>query len=136
MTIRLGLSAYRGVGLRIVGLEEGRFCYEVKLVHRDADLSVLLAEAKDEAVSTAQWREWVSFLGLQAFVERMASAEVQVNIDGVDLARRLPSARRRSGAGMARRPRFLCRRKVGRPVRAAAVGAGPRVPIDGPIFDP
>ncbi len=135
MAIRVVLSAYRGVTLRIAGLEGGRFHYEVKLLHRDPDLSVPLAEGEDEAAVEAQWREWVCFLGLPAFVGRTASADIQVNIDGVDLARRVPSARRRGGGSIVRRPRFLRRRKVGRPIKAAAACSDPRVQSDGPKFD-
>ena len=127
MTIRLDLSAYRGVALRIAGLDDGRFRYEVKLLHRDADLCVRLAEDEDEFAARAQWREWVGFLGLPAFVGRTASAEVQVNVDGVDLVRRLPSGRRRGRGAMARRPRFLRRREVGRPIPAVAAGSDARV---------
>jgi Family of unknown function (DUF6101) len=120
MAIRVVLSAYRGVTLRIAGLEGGRFHYEVKLLHRDPDLSVPLAEGEDEAAVEAQWREWVRFLGLPAFAGRTASADIQVNIDGVDLARRAPHGRGRGAATIVRRSRFLKRRKVGRPIIAAA----------------
>ena len=81
MAIRIDPSAYRGVALRVAGLEDGRFHYEVKLLHRDPDLSVPLAEGEDVAAAEAQWREWVGFLGLPALVGRTASADVQVNID-------------------------------------------------------
>jgi Family of unknown function (DUF6101) len=100
MAIRILLSAYRGVTLRIGGLEGGRFHYEVKLLHLDLDLCVPLAEGEDEAAAEFQWREWVRFLGLPAFVGRTASADVQVNIDGVDVARRAPNGRRRGGGTM------------------------------------
>jgi len=122
MAIRVLSSAYRGVALRItrLELEEGRFHYEVKLLHRDPDLSVPLAEGEDKAAVEAQWREWVRFLGLPALAGRTATADMQVNIDGVDLARRVPAGRRRGGGTIARRSRFLRRRKVGRVVPAAA----------------
>ncbi len=120
MAIRVVLSTYRGVTLRIAGMERGRFHYEVKLLHRDPDLSAPLAEGEDEAAVEAQWREWVRLLGLPAFVGRTASADIQVNIDGVNLAQRTPQGRRRGAATIVRRPRFLSRRKVGRPMMAAA----------------
>jgi len=134
MAIRVVSSAYRGVALQITRLEEGRFHYEVRLLHRDPDLSVPLAEGEDKAVAEAQWREWVGFLGLPALVGRTASADVQVNIDGVDLARRVPSGRRRDGAKV-RRPRFLRRRKVGRPFTAAAACSDRRDQPEAPKFD-
>jgi Family of unknown function (DUF6101) len=126
MAIRVVSSAYRGVALRITELEEGRFHYAVELLHRDPDLSVPLADGEDRAAVEARWREWVGFLGLPAFVGRTASADVQVNIDGVELARRVPSDRRRGRGAMARRPRFLRRRKVGRSIRPAGGCSDPR----------
>ena len=131
MAIRVACSAFRGVALRITGLEDGRFHYEVKLLHRDPDLSVPLAEGDDQAAAEAQWRDWVGFLGLPAFVGRTESGVVQVNIEGVELARRLPSLRRRGGAVTSRRPRFLTRRKVGGPVPARTVCADPRILSNG-----
>jgi hypothetical protein len=114
MEIRVDSSAYRGVTLRIVGLEDGRFRYVVKLLHRDPDLSVRLAEDEDEVAVKAQWRKWISFFGLPAFVGRTSSTDVQVNVAGVDLVRRLPSGRRRGRGAMARRPGFVRRRTSSR----------------------
>ena len=128
MAIRVLSSAYRGIALRITRLEEGRFHYEVKLLHRDPDLSVPLAEGEDKAAVEAQWREWVRFLGLPALVGRTATADMQVNIDGVDLARRVPG-RRRGGGAIARRSRFLRRRKVVRAVPTAAGCSDPTRPV-------
>jgi hypothetical protein len=120
MAVRVVLSTYRGVTLRIAGMQHGRFHYEVMLLHRDPDLSVRLAEGEDEVAVEAQWREWVRLLGLPAFVGRTASADIQVNIDGVNLVQRTPQDRRRGAATLVRRPRILSRRKVGRPMMAAA----------------
>ncbi|HZZ60837.1 MAG TPA: DUF6101 family protein [Roseiarcus sp.] len=125
MAIRVPLSAYRGVTLRIAGLEGGRFHYQVRLLHRDSDLSVPLAEGENEAAVEAQWREWVRSFGLPAFVGRTASDDIQVNIEGVDLTRRAPHGRRR----VIKRPRFLRRRKVGQPIPAAAA-ACPEPPTE------
>ena len=113
MAIRVPSSAYRGVGLRVAGLEEGRFRYEVRLLHRDPDLSVPLAEGGDGSQIEDAWRAWVAFLRLPALVERVEGALVEVNLDAVDLFRRRPCPRRRGRATLSRRPRFLRRRKVG-----------------------
>jgi uncharacterized protein DUF6101 len=134
MAIRIASRAYRGVALRITGLEDGCFHYQVTLLHSDPDLSVPLAEGDDQATAEAQWRDWVGFLGLPAFGGRTDSGIVQVNIGGVDLARRLPSLRRR-GRIVTRRPRFLTRRKVGGPVPARTVCADPRVLSNGSKLD-
>lgn len=109
MAIRVNSSAFRGVTLRIVELDDGRFRYIVQLLHRDPDLSVRLAEDEDEAAVKAQWRKWISFFGLPAFVGRTSSSDVQVNVAGVDLVRRLPSGRRRGRGPLARRPGLVRR---------------------------
>jgi hypothetical protein len=113
MTIRVDSHAYRGVALRITGLEDGRFHYEVRLAHRDPDLSVPLGEGDDLSGVEAQWREWVAFLRLPALAGRAGSADTPVNVRCADLARATPCARRRGSALRTRRPRFLKRRAVG-----------------------
>ena len=135
MAIRVERSAYRGVVLRVAGLEDGRFQYEVKLLHRDPDLSVSLAESVDMAEAEAQWREWVGFVGLPALVGRTNSSDVQVNIDCVDLDRRVPASRGRADATAGRRPRFLRRRKVGRSLTETACFSNPHVLFPGSKFD-
>jgi Family of unknown function (DUF6101) len=109
MSIRVDSSAFRGITLRIVGLEDGRFRYIVQLLHHDRDLSVRLAEDEDVAAVKAQWRKWISFFGLPAFVGRTSSSDVPVNVAGVDLVRCLQSGRRRGRGPMARRPGFVRR---------------------------
>ena len=70
MTVRLTPEAYRGVTLRIRGLEGGRFHYEVRLAHRDPDLSVTLDSGDDLGGMEALWREWTAYLGLPALAGR------------------------------------------------------------------
>ncbi len=91
----------------------------MKLAHRDPDLAVSLAEGHDQGAIEAEWRAWVRFLRLPALVGRAQGSDVEVNTDATDIARRIPSPRRRGRALKGRRPRFLTRRKVGR----ATVGA-------------
>ena len=131
MAIRLSASAYRGVSLRAQALRDGRFHYEVKLLHRDPDLSVMLARGCDRAAIEARWREWVGFLRLPALVGRNEASDVEVNLDVSGLAGRKPSLRRRGGATLSRRPRFLRRRKVGSVALAPGVHADPRVLFPG-----
>ncbi len=124
MAIRIAPSAYRGVTLRVTGLQDGRFRYEVRLLHRDPDLSVSLAVGDDRVHVEGEWRKWVRFLRLPALVGRTETADVEVNVDGVDIARRRPTPRRRGRSMRSRRPRFLMRRKVGR-------GPGPFAQVPG-----
>ncbi len=127
MAIRVESRAYRGVALRVTGLEDGRFYYEVRLAHRDPDLSVPLGEGEDLAAVEAQWREWVAFLRLPALAGRFESMDVQVNLDGAEIVRRTPCARRRGSALTARRPRFLKRRAPGREWTEGVVDIDPTI---------
>ena len=107
----------------------------MKLLHRDPDLSVALAESEDMAAAEAQWREWVGFLGLPALVGRTGSSDVQVNIDCVDLDRRVPASRRCGRATAGRRSSFLRRRKVGGLLTQAPGFSIPRVLFPGSKLD-
>ncbi len=135
MSIRIASSAYRGVTLRVTGLEDGRFHYETMLLHHDPDLCVSLAAGDNRAEVECQWREWVHFLRLPALVGRTEASDVVVNINGVDIARRCPSPRRRGRSATSRRPRFLTRRKVGGAALQATVDADPHVLFHGSRFD-
>jgi hypothetical protein len=135
MAIRVLSSAYRGVALRVTGLHEGRFRYEARLLHRDPDLSVPLAEGEDQETIETQWREWVRFLRLPALVGRTGTGDVEVNLDVTDMARRRPSPRRRGRALASRRGRFLLRRKVGGSLLDATIHCDPRVLFPGSKSD-
>ncbi len=116
MAIRIACRSFRGVSLRIVGLDDGCFRYEVRLAHRDPDLSVPLAQGGDLAAVEAQWREWVAFLRLPALAGRSESADAAVNLHATELTRRVAHERRGGGALASRRPRRLKRRAfVSRP---------------------
>ena len=130
MAVRVESRAYRGVALRITGLEEGRFHYEVRLTHRDPDLSVPLAEGHEPAVMEAQWREWIALLRLPALVGRLESADIPVNVGGVMLFRAAPCARRRGSSLTRRRPRFLKCRSLGCVQKTVVADAEP-----GALFD-
>src|SRR5260370_13694425 len=56
MAIRVAASAYSGAALRVTGLQDGRFHYEAKLLHRDPDLSVSLAPGTKPAPSVTPRR--------------------------------------------------------------------------------
>jgi hypothetical protein len=114
MNISIAANAYRGVVLRLRGLESERFAYEVELRHADPDLCVTLLEADDDDEIQAEWRLWARYLGLPTLVER---EEGRAEPDGVRLGEVLIGERkpRRRGAAIGRRrPRFLSRRKMGR----------------------
>jgi hypothetical protein len=115
MRVTVPTSAYRGVALRVIDARDSGFAYEIRLLHADPDLSVALAETSDDSDIQAEWRLWARVLGLPALVER---AEGDGKPDQELLGRvavRPPAPRRRGKTILARRPRFLARRKLGRP---------------------
>jgi hypothetical protein len=135
MTIRVPAIAYRGVALRVTGLRDGGGACEVRLAHRDPDLCVVLAVGDDRAAIEARWREWVGFFGLPALVVRIEAGALEASLEVVEIEPRPPRPRRGGKASTPRRPRFLARRKVGRPSFPAAVHANPRVLFPGSNFD-
>ncbi|RYB04988.1 DUF6101 family protein [Lichenibacterium ramalinae] len=70
MRLSVPVSAYRGVCVGVRSGENGGFVYELRLAHRDPDLSVLLDEALDESRIWAEWRASAGFFGLPALIER------------------------------------------------------------------
>lgn len=135
MAVRVATASYLGVTLRVIGLQDGRFRYEARLLHRDPDFSVPLGEGNDQDRMEAQWREWVRLLRLPALVGRSETVDVEVNLDVTDLARRRPAPRRRGKAVAARRAGFLLRRKVGRSLFAPAIDNDRRILFPGSKLD-
>ncbi len=76
MRLSVPVSAYRGVCVGVRAGENGGFVYELRLTHRDPDLSVLLAEAQDESEIWAEWRASARFFDLPALIERNDGPEV------------------------------------------------------------
>ena len=134
MGIRIASSAYRGVTLRLTGYSDTGFRYQVRLLHRDPDLRVSLAEGEDRLAIEAQWREWARFLSLPALVGRFETGDEPANLVVIDIVRG-PCPRRRGKAVAARRARFLVRRKVGCSALAATIHSNPRVLFSGSKAD-
>ena len=111
MRLSLSVSTYRGVALCLRPAQDGRLVYQVRLIHSDADLSVLLDEALDDRDIIADWRLWARVLGRPALVERENGAMESVTAEPDAAAiRGVPMRRMRP---VKRRPRFLARRKAG-----------------------
>ena len=70
MRLSVPVSSYRGVCVGVRTAETGGFVYELRLAHRDPDLSVVLAEAPDESRIWADWRTSAGYFGLPALIER------------------------------------------------------------------
>ncbi|WP_158816568.1 DUF6101 family protein [Methylocapsa sp. S129] len=125
MHIAMAPNAYRGVVLRMSALRDGIFHYEIRLAHRDPDLSITLHEASDDSEIRAEWRLWARFLGLPTLIEREEGRAEPEGAHLGEIAIARTKARRR-GAAMSRRPRFLTRRKTGRPDPSRRLTPGAR----------
>lgn len=123
LTVTLPLSAYRGVAVRMEPADEGDIRVIVELLHRDPALSLPLVIADDPADIAADWQAWGRALRLPLLLmEADGSVTEPVRRMGkVEIT--LPRPRRRHSYFAARRPRFLVRRKPGRP--------GPRETVRG-----
>ncbi len=78
MRLSVPVSAYRGVCVAVKPAAAGGFVYELRLAHRDPDLSVTLAEALDEGRIWADWRASAGYFNLPALVERNDGPEAWV----------------------------------------------------------
>jgi hypothetical protein len=125
MHIAMTPTDYSGVVLRLNAMRDNVFHYEIRLAHRDPDLSVTLQEASDDCEIQADWRLWAKFLGLPALVEREEGRMEPEAAHMGEVAFAATLARRRGKTITGRRPRFLARRKTGRsdPDRASLAGA-------------
>ena len=121
MRVTVPTSAYRGVSLRVVDARGYGFAYEIRLVHADPDLSVALAETSDDSEIQAEWRLWARALGLPALIERVEGGDEPDQKLLGRVAIRPSEPRRRGKTILSRRPRFLARRKLGRPELCAQV---------------
>ena len=121
MRISLAPSAFQGVLLRLVRLDDAGFHYEIHLMHRDPDLGVVLAEADDQAEAEAAWRRWARQFHLPALVERVEGTVEPERATLGAVEARAPAVRRRGRGLRLRRARFLTRRKVGRPELCIAI---------------
>ena len=114
MRVAVPVSAYRGVALSLTTDRAGTVHYELHLLHRDEDLSVMLDCAGDDADILADWRLWSRFFRLPALVERHAGLveEADLTLGGLLIGPAGPS-RRAPRFRSKRRPSFLARRRSG-----------------------
>ena len=125
MRVAVPVRDYRGVSLSLATTDGDALRYRLDLVHRDADLSVMLDCAGDDIDILADWRLWSRFFRLPALVEREAGVvqEADLSLGGMLLGKAGPS-RRPPRFRSKRRPAFLGRRKTGEPRSAAVTHAG------------
>ena len=106
MRVSVPVRAYEGVCVALKPTHSGGVGYEIRLAHRDADLSVPLAEAADDLDIWADWKSWARFFGLPALVERTDGMVRPGEARDGAAAGPVPAKRR----SRRRRPAFITRR--------------------------
>ncbi len=110
MRVRVPTKVYAGVLLIAQQRPEGEI-YEIKLSHRDPDLSVLLGSSMDKQKAEALRAQWTAFFALESDADAAQPATTHALPPYSATA---PKPRRRCMTAVAkRRPRRLIRRKPG-----------------------
>lgn len=110
MRLDVPVAAFRGVALSVQAGQSGAPCFELTLLHHDADLNVVLAQAASQQQLAAGWDGWSRFFAIPKLVERRAG--VYERFDDKQAAARF-APRRRCSLTRQRRGKFAARRKSG-----------------------
>jgi hypothetical protein len=116
MTFRLPIESFDGVAVRMAPIDnDGNIEVVVELMHRDPGLCLPLIIADEPEDVAADWQAWARTLNLPLLVVGQDGSIIRPDdrMGGVASARTKPRRRHSFFAG--RRPRFLTRRKTGRP---------------------
>ncbi len=117
MAIRLPMSAFRGVLLRLLPAEAagGADLVAVSLEHRDPGLSVPLCVAPDSEDMVAEWQLWARVLGRPLLIAELDGTlrEPFQQMGTLHIGAVAPRRRRRN-AVKKRRPSIFLRRRPGR----------------------
>jgi hypothetical protein len=114
LRIRVPVTAFTGVTLRLEAADESGERTIVSLEHRDPALSVTLYEAEDNEDAVAEWQMWSRVLARPLLVADLAGAvsEPFPTLGGVRLNSPVRRRRRRTPVHT-RRPRRALRRRLG-----------------------
>jgi hypothetical protein len=121
MSVAIPFTAFRGLGLCLAESPQG-IIYELRLLHADSELSVVLSHSGDEGEAVGNWLQLADELGVPRLVERRAGQYEPVG-PPIDVASR-PAPRRRSALLRARHGRFALRRMPGVRARLGTSFAG------------
>jgi hypothetical protein len=124
MRIALPFTLYEGVALDVAREADGADRLTVRLVHDDPDLDVPLYESHDDSEITAVWQSWSRRLGLPLMIADCEGGYVEPFPRLGSLAVSRPRPRRMPVHVAKRRPRFLTRRRTGRPAAKPVVHEG------------
>jgi Family of unknown function (DUF6101) len=109
------IKDYAGVAVRMEPIGDlGNVRAFVELLHDDPALTILLAVTDDPEEIAGDWQAWGRTLNLPLLIiGQDGSVGMPLGAHGIAMAR--PKPRRRHSYFAKRRPRFLTRRKNGRP---------------------
>ena len=113
MMIAAPIKAYRGVGLVTLSDSQGDILYRVILVHRDADLDIVLCETRDTAEAQDDWRAWAAWFGLTRLAMLDEAWTTVAASAGLRPAGFSAAMRRRPTSSERRRSSFRMREKQG-----------------------
>jgi hypothetical protein len=125
MKLRMPVTAFHGVALRLTSAEEGA-ALAVVLHHADDALSVPLLTATDDREAVSTWKAWGRVLGLPLLVEDEGGYREIGSRLGKLHTGKVAQRRRRRSALKRRRPSILLRRRPGRSLEGAPVIRGAR----------
>ena len=129
MKISTPVAEFHGVSMRLLPAEgEDPAAVAVVLEHRDPALSVPLYMAAEANDVMAEWTSWSRMLGVPRLVADDDGKLRQPfgRMGKVDVRSASFERRKRRGAIKWRRPRFLMRRKPGRPPAIPTIHRGER----------
>jgi hypothetical protein len=114
VTVALPASSFKGVAARAIEDSLGNVTLTLELLHRDPALSVPLLVADDFDDIAADWRSWAQAYCLpMLLIEADGEARTLEESLGAGFKAYSPLDRRQGRPTIARRPRFLMRRKTG-----------------------
>ena len=126
MRVAVPTGAFSGVALSLAPRKTGNACYQVTLVHPDAELSVVLEQALDDREIISSWQFWSGFLGSPRLVERSPGVLEAMDRRLGGLPQGEAKAARRTRLTRQRHGNFQSRRQPGLAGRSATVFAGER----------
>lgn len=112
MQLEVPARSYMGVVLSIFTGRDGLPFYRISMPHPDADLAIVLFEARDDRDILAVWKAWARYFALPKLLERRpGELECETNQIGALAMGLRPLWRRRGGSLAKRKPKLLNRRR-------------------------
>lgn len=113
MQIEAPSRQYIGVVLSIFESRDGLPFFRISMPHADADLAIVLFEARDDRDIVAVWNAWANYFALPKLLERRpGDLECGAPRIGATQMGAMPLWRRRGSTLTKRKPKLLNRRRA------------------------